>query len=147
MAMLLLYGEREPWALSVKRQAKEWLTFWASNPSLRQHVRRGWSATKLRLARLKVRARWKARTGPMGAMILTLRALGWVGIEPDRWEDPHGCEWRLNSDLAGDMSELCDALVESVQNQLWNQASKHSEGGSLNPEGGNLTMLRKKMLG
>ena len=145
MVMLLLYEDREPWAMSVKRQAKEWLTFWANNPNLRQQVRRGWSATKLQLARLKVRSRWKACKGPMGAMILTLRALGWVGIEPDRWEDSGGCEWRFNPDLDGDVSELCDALVDSVRNLLWEQASKHSEGDCLSPDGGDLTMLRKNL--
>eukprot|EP00959_Pyramimonas_sp_CCMP1952_P112136 2345015-Pyramimonas_sp.AAC.1 len=60
MVTLLLHGDREPLATSVKRQAKEWLATWAQHPELRQQVRRGWTAAKLRLARLKVGARWSA---------------------------------------------------------------------------------------
>eukprot|EP00959_Pyramimonas_sp_CCMP1952_P216162 4521225-Pyramimonas_sp.AAC.1 len=37
---------------------------------------------------LKHPGKMVAATDPMGATILTLRSLGWVGIEPDRWKDP-----------------------------------------------------------
>eukprot|EP00959_Pyramimonas_sp_CCMP1952_P431254 9032248-Pyramimonas_sp.AAC.1 len=74
-------------------------------------------------------------------MLLTLRSLGWAGVEPDAWEDPDGCEWHFNPDLSDEVGEICDALAQSVIKGLWNQATQHTEGECLK-DGGDLTMLR-----
>eukprot|EP00959_Pyramimonas_sp_CCMP1952_P177961 3719818-Pyramimonas_sp.AAC.1 len=58
----------------------------------------------LKTARLKCRARWRAATGPMGALTGTLRELGWVGIEPDVWGALDGSEWRFDPDPDADIS-------------------------------------------
>ncbi|CAK0844031.1 unnamed protein product, partial [Prorocentrum cordatum] len=55
--------------------------------------------------------------------------------------DPDGAQWRFNPDLSEDVTEICDALAQSVQKQLWKQVSLHSEGACLKG-GGDLTMLQ-----
>eukprot|EP00959_Pyramimonas_sp_CCMP1952_P198366 4149319-Pyramimonas_sp.AAC.1 len=75
---------------ALAQQVKEWFYFWARHSELRDRVRLGWRAVFKRLLYLRPRARWKCVTGPMGAVILALRDIGWIPRAPDVWIGDEG---------------------------------------------------------
>ena len=70
--------------------------------------------------------------GPMAAVQLMLRALGWDPVRPAEWVDPEGCRWM--ADGTSDHSELTVQLQHDVRRQLVRQANQHAEGAGI--EGG-----------
>ncbi|CAK0816536.1 unnamed protein product, partial [Prorocentrum cordatum] len=139
--MLLHYQDDEAKMSVVKDQVKQWFQFWEAHPEMRERVRRGWRAVLKRLIYLRPRSRWRCVTGPMGALIMTLRELGWTPRAPDHWLDDHGNEWKHMGDVADSYDELYEALCSSVRRDLWKQAGDHPAGQGLH-EGGDMHMLR-----
>ncbi|CAK0907479.1 unnamed protein product, partial [Prorocentrum cordatum] len=123
-ASLSISQDDEPKMAALAQQVKEWFYSWARHSELRDRVRLGWRAVLKGLRYLRPRARWKCVTGPMGAIILALRDIGWIPRAPDVWIDDEGSEWRHlgNED-------------DSVQ------AGGHPLGAGLG-DGGDLHMLR-----
>ncbi|CAK0878929.1 unnamed protein product, partial [Prorocentrum cordatum] len=139
--LLLRYQDDEPKRAALAQQVKEWFHFWARHPKLRDRVRLGWRAVLKRLLHVRPRARWKCVTGPMGAITLALRDIGWIPRAPDAWIDDEGSEWRrLGNDDDG-AQDLVKAIKSTVTRQLWRQAGDHPLGAGLG-DGGDLHMLR-----
>ncbi|CAK0870501.1 unnamed protein product [Prorocentrum cordatum] len=139
--LLLHYQDDDPKMSVVKDQVKQWFQFWEAHPELRERVRRGWRAVLKRLIYLRPRSRWRCVTGPMGALIMMLRELGWTPRAPGHWLDDQGNEWKHMGDAADSYDELYEALCSSVRRDLWQQAGDHPAGQGLH-EGGDMHMLR-----
>ncbi|CAK0831769.1 unnamed protein product, partial [Prorocentrum cordatum] len=139
--LLLHYQDDDPKMSVVKDQVKQWFQFWEAHPELRERVRRGWRAMLKRLIYLRPRSRWRCVTGPMGALIMMLRELGWTPRAPDHWLDDQGDEWKHMGDAADSHDELYEALCSSARRDLWQQAGGHPAGQGLH-EGGDMHMLR-----
>ncbi|CAK0800628.1 unnamed protein product [Prorocentrum cordatum] len=138
--MLLPCQDDEPKMSALMDQVKNWFQPWVATPDMRGRVRRRWRAVLKKLICTRPRARWKCVTGPMGALILSFRELGWTPRAPDAWVDDQGDEWRRVSDHDS-CDELYQALGESVRRELWRAAAQHPEGRGLE-EGGDPQKLR-----
>ncbi|CAK0822455.1 unnamed protein product, partial [Prorocentrum cordatum] len=140
--LLLHYQDDEPKMAALAQQVKEWFHFWARHSELRDRVRLGWREVLKRLLHLRPRARWKCVAGPMGAIILALRDIGWIPRRvPDVWIDDEGSEWRHLGNDGDSVQDLVKAIKSTVTRQLWRQAGDHPPGAGLG-DGGDLHMLR-----
>ncbi|CAK0827060.1 unnamed protein product, partial [Prorocentrum cordatum] len=132
--MLLHYQDDEPKMSAIIDQVKNWFQFWVANPDMRERVRRGWRAVLKKLIYTRPRARWRCITGPMGALILSLRELGWTPRAPDMWIDDQGDEWRHLGDhdsydeLYQDHYREAGALEANALASIWTKARAKAAG-------------------
>eukprot|EP00974_Lingulodinium_polyedra_P065929 6377979-Lingulodinium_polyedra.AAC.1 len=67
--------DKDPLVCHIWRVAKEWLTAWASSPSLRPVVRRAWGQISRRQELAPRRGKAAAIKGPAGALV---ECLSWI---------------------------------------------------------------------
>ncbi len=89
-----------------------------------------WTAAKVALGKIPAKNQWRHVKGPMGALIVTLRAIGWRPIGPVRWRNPNGVEWNC---LGGkvDIQEMMDDMKTDLMQRHWKGAAQHFQGQGL----------------
>eukprot|EP00959_Pyramimonas_sp_CCMP1952_P135702 2839008-Pyramimonas_sp.AAC.1 len=122
----------DPAATAVRAQLKTWFEVWARHPEIRNQVRRAWPRIYFRMQRLEANKRWQARRGPLASMILLLWEVGWDSRGPDTWIDRNGDYWKFGTEeQGGDYTEIVEAFLDDLQDQLWEQAAQHHNGAGL----------------
>jgi hypothetical protein len=112
----------------------------AVNPSIpKLGLERVWGQLRDSLAGPR---RWHQVRGPMGAVVATLRDLGWKPDSPTQWTDPDGHHWDIDPGAPGVAVQLKALVAEFIEKDLWRQAGKH-EGGRGLENGADLTVARR----
>eukprot|EP00959_Pyramimonas_sp_CCMP1952_P170142 3554464-Pyramimonas_sp.AAC.1 len=68
-SMFHIYDTQDPVSYNIRRQIKEWFTFWEQQPQYQARVRIGWAAALNKINMIRARTQWRPVTGPMGALI------------------------------------------------------------------------------
>eukprot|EP00959_Pyramimonas_sp_CCMP1952_P129645 2711273-Pyramimonas_sp.AAC.2 len=130
-AFLALEGA-DPAITSVRAQLKTCFEVWARSPDISEQVKRAWPRIYFQLLKLRAEKRWQARKGPLASLIFLLWDVGWDSRGPDIWVDRNGHYWKFSTeDQGGDYTEIVDALMQDIQDQLWDRAAQHHNGGGL----------------
>ena len=127
--------EHVPWALHVIRCVEEFLKLWrAAAPDLRSLILRAWPRI-FDAVEATPRRRWLHRCrGPVSTLIVTLRQLDWMPLEPGRWRDPRGEDWIIGEPHTlsrTHIEPLLRTLRASVAAHLWERASMQRHGDGL----------------
>ncbi|CAK0802259.1 unnamed protein product, partial [Prorocentrum cordatum] len=110
--VLQVHGDVEPWTVNVIGQVRERVQMWRSYTDLHDHFRGGWRAINEHLSKATKRGCWQAATGPLAAMQLSLKLLGWSAPEPDLWAGRAGGQWQATGNDSADLVEVEAAIEE-----------------------------------
>ena len=82
----------------------------------------------------------------MGAVIATLRDIGWDPNSPTRWTDPDEQQWDFDPGSPGLHHDLKHHLAHHITKQLWTKSSAHYHGAGLE-DGADLSILKTQKQG
>ncbi len=128
VAIDLGMGQKADPEISIRVEVvKDWIEIWAGcSEEEKRRIRRAWRKMAMRI---DGKYRWREVKGPMGAVITTLKDMGWKVPAPDVWISPEGDKWE------GDLSRISEALEEELEEtmkeKIWERASRHRGGGGL----------------
>ena len=119
---------------------KLWVHFWHANPKLQGRIEATWKVAYSNWVRPEPQPAWPTRRGPVDAVVLTLRDLGWNPLLPHQWEDTGGTSWMLVRGFR-DEQELIMQLRLDCQKGFWAKAAAHYLGSGLQ-QGADVHSLR-----
>ena len=99
-----------------------WLRFWDESRQLHQPVRKAWKHVHSTLR--FTTCRWRLVRGPMSSVVATLMDLGWIPLEPDKWESLAGDWWEFSG---GTFANILDEIYTCTVNMEWTK-SQHALG-------------------
>ncbi len=110
---------------------------WYENVSNEQHARwedsYGVGDEMGKLGRSRTREAWSLTRGPIGAMALTLRRIGWKSVGPFAWLDDKGIEHVLTAATPAAIGELLkEGLRRSIERRVgrnWADGDETFSGG------------------
>ena len=119
-----------------------WHCIWKSMGKHRQwRVRVAWQRIKARIYSYKWSHRWRAVSGPISAMVVMLRDLGWSACRPDEWKPPTAT-WKLTPNM--DIAPILSDIASSASTAAWAEASRYYNGEGLHG-GADLTVIGKRL--
>ncbi len=77
----------------------------------------------------------------MGALILSLQAIGWKPIGPAKWQNPKGEDWDFKGDRV-DVVEMMNEMEVDIIKPYWQKAATHYQGSGLE-QGADLKSARR----
>ena len=144
LSSLLAIEGKDPGITIPKAQIKAWFDMWARHPEIHAAVERAWPKIYNRLKKVDIRARWKARRGIIGSLILQLWEMGWDAPTPTTWTDSEGDTWAMGQGYEADPTDVIDHMMKDVQKKIWIKAAQHRNGKGLE-EGADMTDIKKQL--
>ena len=112
-------------------QAKEWIRFWGrASTTQKLAVGKVWKAALENATCSGEGQRWKAASGPISAMVLTLLDAGWYPNSPAVWTDPSLTVW-VNEGQPCDLRDCLERLGKDALAKQWATASEQYNGAGL----------------
>lgn len=125
-AIQILAPKLDPKVTLPLQMVTAFLVFWAGLPQdLRSQIRSAWGPI---LRAHSPDPTWSRVTGPLSALVCTLREAGWVPAAPDSWIDHEGSKWNY---VEGPITPLIDHLRAHLERIQWTRASQGHLGTGL----------------
>ncbi|CAK0903854.1 unnamed protein product, partial [Prorocentrum cordatum] len=144
----LRVGRKGPQYQIVHRLIESWMAI-IFQPGLDLELaRRTWRAARRRTEMRAQKDRWRGITGVASATIATLFDNGWGPVGPWAWISDSGARFMAPDSIIGqgqqDMSELKEAVSDSIDRMLWDRAPRHWNGKGAG-EGADLRGARRRI--